>query len=182
MGIKRTPLDALASELTRECAGWRCESCNLYFPEGARQMLHCSHYYSRAIYATRWYPDNLFSHCAHCHEYFGKRPAEFTRWARDHLGDGKHRLVMLRAKTVFKVSPRQKEWARKHLLNELARVISERNSGFNGRLTWTFPKEPWGEAEPRKKAKKAKAKKSKPLTNQKFKRKINGTTVRRDAA
>lgn len=189
MALLRTPIDKLCSDLTRECAGWRCESCNLYFPEGARQMLHCSHYYSRAIYATRWWPDNLFSHCAHCHEYFGKRPAEFTRWAREHLGEEKHRAVMLRAKTVYKISPRQKEFLRLHLLNEWARVCQARQEGFSGRLDWSYPDEPLGDAEPKpkRKAKKsslAKAKKKiagKPFSK-KYKRKINGTTVRRDAA
>lgn len=181
--IKRTHLDALVSELTRECAGWRCENCGLYFPEGARRMLHCSHYYSRAIYATRWFPDNLFSHCAHCHEFYGKRPADFTRHAREHLGEERHRAVMLRSKTVFKVTAGQKEWARRWLQNELAMVREQRASGFTGRLEWKFPEEPWGEIQTRKKAKKAKPKKAgKKLTNPKFKKMPDGRVVRRDAA
>jgi len=73
-GIKRTIADKWFSDCIRERANWTCEICHTYYPEGHRQGLHCSHFYSRGNWSIRFCVDNAFAHCFSCHNKFGGDP------------------------------------------------------------------------------------------------------------
>lgn len=95
--VKRTPADAAFSNCVRERAGWRCERCNTYYPEGhGRQGLHCSHFHGRGNWSVRFDPENAFSHCYGCHSYFEQNPAEFKDWIIASMGEGAYELLMER--------------------------------------------------------------------------------------
>jgi hypothetical protein len=172
VGIKRDKLDAIFSALVRERANQLCESTGRC---GSEVQLECCHIVGRRNKAVRWHPLNAMSLCHSQHRFFTENPLNFTAFVESKIGaSGLHELKRL-AREPAHWTPRQLEGLYKHYVNEYARLADARLSGGRiGRIEFSWP-DPMPEAEPRKKAKKAKAK-------SKFKRKVNGQTVRRDAA
>ncbi len=134
MKIKRDKRDKIFSDLVRERANWTCEHCGKYFPEGARQGLHCSHLFSRRHRSTRWHPLNAFAHCFSCHKRLGENPVEFTRWAESRLGVHVVESLRARARSIVK-------WTRNDLEDLYARMKDswesmqrERSNGKIGRI------------------------------------------------
>lgn len=95
MKIRRDKRDILFSNLVRERAEWTCERCHKQFPEGHRNGLECSHFFTRSRKSVRWHPLNAAAHCTGCHTLLGGNPMEFADWIRDHLG--RQRSAVLRA-------------------------------------------------------------------------------------
>lgn len=141
MKTRRDILDSLMSQLVRERAGWACESCGKYFPEGTRQSLHASHYHSRRKASTRFDPFNVFAHCFSCHKRLGENPHEFHHWARAKLGDREYELLAIRANTHIKRSKRDKEELKKEMKAELERMRQERRDGNGGRIEFCLERE-----------------------------------------
>ncbi|MCA9367531.1 recombination protein NinG [Candidatus Kaiserbacteria bacterium] len=132
--IKRDKRDDVFSRLVRERAGWCCEHCGKYYPEGNRQGLHCSHLFSRRHRATRWDPHNCFAHCFSCHQYLGGNPVVFADWAEKRLGAGMIDLLREKAHSVIKLKKPDLEELYKHLKAELKAMESKRAGGERGRI------------------------------------------------
>lgn len=137
--IKRDKRDEVFSMLVRERAGWTCEACGKYYPEGQRQGLHCSHIFSRRHRATRWSPDNAAAHCFSCHQRLGGDPVEFARWAETYLGEGRLRLLREKAHSICKLTKADLEDIYKHLKAEHKRISGLRSNGVAGRIEFDDP-------------------------------------------
>ncbi len=96
-------LDSMFSRLIRERAGWRCEKCNRPL-EMAKDLLHCSHFWSRVNKSTRFDPDNCAALCWLCHHDLDGHPNEHRAWKRFKLGDKRFEALALRARKIVKVS------------------------------------------------------------------------------
>jgi hypothetical protein len=132
--MKRDILDDLFSQLVRERAGWTCECCGKYYPEGNRMGLHCSHIFSRRYKGTRWEPSNAVAHCFGCHQRLGGNPIEFAEWATSHLGG--HVVEMLREKAhrITKLRDADKAALKAHLRDQLKQMREKRQQGETGRI------------------------------------------------
>ena len=136
--MKRDALDDLFSKLVRERAGWCCEACGKYYPEGQRQGLHCSHHYSRRHNATRWEPLNASAHCFSCHQHLSGNPVLFAYWIKTHLERlyGPHAFGALEEKhqSIVKLTRADKAELKAHMKAELKRLQDERAAGTQGRI------------------------------------------------
>lgn len=140
--VKIFACDTWFSKCVRERANWACERCGSQFPEGQdRRGLHCSHFYGRGNWATRFHPDNAFAHCYGCHQYLGSHPTEFHRWAMEKMGEGC--MVMLREITndtrLGRLARRSRQDIAAHYRAEHLRMSKIRQKGHSGRLEF----EPW---------------------------------------
>lgn len=133
--MKRTKQDITFSELVRERSAWHCEVCGKYFPEGHRQGLDTSHYYSRAKAATRLHPDNAAAMCRGCHQHMGDNPLLFAEWIERHLG-ARMGYIRLLSNTIVKKTKGYKELEYQHLKRELARMKQLRRDGETGRISF----------------------------------------------
>lgn len=138
--------------------------------------------YGRRKRSVRWHPLNAVALTHDEHRYFTENPVAFANWCNAKFGqDHMYRLAMLAA-APRKFSAREKAGLLKHYRAELDRLKTARENGRLGRIEFFWP-DPIVEAAPRKrKAKKKAPKASRPLTNPKLKRKVNGAVVPRDAA
>ena len=134
MGLKRTKLDIVFSNLIRERAEWKCERCKKYYPEGHRQGLDCSHFYGRRHRSTRWHPDNAFAHCRGCHQYLGSNPAIFNAWALKQLGDTRYDWLLRRHNEVVKYTKADLEEFYQHLIAQHKYMLRRRKEGEKGWL------------------------------------------------
>lgn len=108
MRIKRDTSDIVFSELVRERADWKCETCGKYYPPERRQGLHCSHIFSRRHQGTRHCLDNAIAQCFGCHQKFGGDPVVFTEWAQNHLGPDRFERLRIKAMTITKFTKADK--------------------------------------------------------------------------
>lgn len=134
MAIKRDKLDAVVSDLIRERSDWTCDHCETQYSYDRRGGLHCSHLWSRANKATRWFPDNLFAHCFGCHQRLGGNPVAFRDWAVQRLGEGAFDNLTLRARRPMKYTKADKEEMYQHYKAELERLRKLRKEGHTGYL------------------------------------------------
>ena len=139
MKIRRDKADDLFSKLVRERAGWACETCHKYYPEGSRQGLHCSHLYSRRHKATRWYPQNAFAQCYGCHQKYGSDPLEFVRTLETIFGRKRLDELAARKESILPMSKVYKAQIVKNLQQELDRMLERRAQGERGRLEFESP-------------------------------------------
>ena len=103
MKVKRDKLDILFSNLVRRRAGWACQVCGRYFPEGERQGLHASHHFSRRKRSVRWSPENCSAACFACHQTLGENPVLFHDWIKGHLGDEKFAALRIQAEKIVRL-------------------------------------------------------------------------------
>ncbi len=132
VGIKRTPLDAVFSDLVRERADWTCESCGKHFPERKGAGLHCSHYWGRRGLSTRHLGLNCFAHCFGCHQKLGANPELFRSWVFGQLGETLYDQLTLRANTPQKRPKHEKKEMQAHFKKELAEIRQKRKDGWVG--------------------------------------------------
>lgn len=137
--MKRDKIDDTFSKLVRERAEWTCECCGKEYPEGQRQGLHCSHFYSRRHKATRWSPMNAAAHCFSCHQKLGGNPVEFSAWIEKHIGSGALEILRERAHSICKLTKADKEDIYKHLKSEYKRMMALRADGVVGRIEFEDP-------------------------------------------
>ena len=103
MKTRRDKTDVLFSNLIRRRAKWTCQVCGRYFPEGARQGLHCSHHFSRRKKSVRFSPINASAACFHCHQTLGENPVLFHEWIAGHLGPEKFAALKIQAERVIRL-------------------------------------------------------------------------------
>lgn len=139
MKIRRDKADDLFSKLVRERAGWCCETCNKYFPEGHRQGLHCSHLYSRRHGALRYFPGNAIAQCFGCHQRYGADPVEFTYMIEGIFGRKHMENLMVKKQGTLKIPTWYKAEIIKRLKAELDRMQEKRADGNNGRIEFKSP-------------------------------------------
>lgn len=134
--IKRTPADEAFSKCIRALAGWRCERCQTYYPEGRRGALDCSHFYGRGKWGTRFHPDNASSLCYGCHSYMGAHPAEHEAWFRARIGEGRYQLLVEAVNDTW----RGREYRRTKGKGEIAKHYREQfaliEAGQNYLVEW----------------------------------------------
>ena len=142
--MKRDKHDALFSKLIRERPNWTCEACQKYYPEGQRQGLHCSHFFTRSRKAVRWFPYNAAAHCYSCHTRLGGSPLNFADWIRDYLDNWwpdfpRSELSRLSNLTV-RWRKKDMEELYEEMKSELNRMESIRKHGFTGRIEFELKK------------------------------------------
>lgn len=165
--IKRDKLDAVVSDLVRERAGQYSEY------SGQPGPLEACHIYGRRKKSVRYHPMNLVALTHFEHRHFTEHPLLFAQFIQAKLGPDKYHELCKLAVTPRKFTPRELEGLYLHYKAELERLRVARANGRLGRIEFNFP-DPIPEATPRGKAKK------KPKS--KFKRKLNGQVVPREAA
>ena len=87
--------DRWSSIAVRESRDWLCDNCGKCLPP-PDSTLQCSHFYSRKHNSTRFYPDNLFAHCAPCHAWLESRRPDFTEHYIGVYGREKYEALMVR--------------------------------------------------------------------------------------
>ena len=78
MKIKISQADRLFSKYIRTRDNWQCQRCKRIYPENS-QGLHCSHYFGRGRWATRFHPDNCIALCFGCHRLWDGDEREFYK-------------------------------------------------------------------------------------------------------
>ncbi len=132
MGIKRTPLDAVFSDLVRERSDWTCEVCGKHFPDRKGAGLHASHYWGRRGRSTRWYGMNVFAHCFGCHQKLGSKPHEFKSWVFKTLGEPNYDALTLRANKPMKIPKSELKDMQAHFKEQLEVIKQKRLDGHRG--------------------------------------------------
>ena len=94
--IKITPADKAISDYIRAKAGWRCERCNAAHPPPT-QALHCSHYFGRGNWGTRFEPLNLSALCMGCHRHFTAQPELHREWMLERIGEAELDALRMKA-------------------------------------------------------------------------------------
>ena len=100
--MKRTKWDKVFSEAVRTRDNWTCQRCSKYIPEGKRQGLHCSHFFGRAKYSTRFDFENCEALCYGCHSHLGSHPSKHERHKKNKLGSKRFYKLMQRSNTRIK--------------------------------------------------------------------------------
>ena len=136
MKVRRSKLDIIFSKLIRERDNWTCTNCQKYFPEGSRQSLHCSHFFSRRNVSVRWAPENATAHCFSCHQFLGENPVLFRDWIKAHLGQREFAALQIKANKPLKLSKPQREDLYQDMKATYERMLSERRAGVTGPLEW----------------------------------------------
>ena len=132
MSLKRTPLDAVFSDLIRERADWTCEVCGKEFPDRKGAGLHCSHYFGRRGASTRHFGDNCYAHCYACHQKLGSRPHDFRSWVYEQLGVTRYDELVLRANKPRKYTKADNKDRLEHFKAQLAYMRKRRMNGETG--------------------------------------------------
>lgn len=132
--IKRTPLDAMVSDLVREAADWACERCGIEFPDRKSRNLHASHYFGRAIDSTRHFLDNVSSLCGGCHKELSSDHDEHYRFMMRRLGEVRYDLLRQRKQKVVRYRASDYKAMREHYRSELERLRAMRADGVQGHI------------------------------------------------
>ena len=130
--IKRTPLDAIFSDVIRESWDWTCAASGIVFSDRKGRDVHCSHFVSRINLATRWYPDNAFCLSASMHKRFSENPDEHTAFVKKILGDVRYGELIARKKKIVRYRKPDKQAMQAHYKAELERLRDMRMAGHVG--------------------------------------------------
>ena len=136
MGVKRTPTDAIFSEVIRAAANC-CQAHGVPVLIGGEWVtvcdgqLECAHIKSRRYHSIRHTPENALSLCSRHHNWYTANPAAFGAFVES-LYPGREDLLneLIRERHPFKYDM-EKEM-RAHYREELKRIIEERDSGVTG--------------------------------------------------
>ena len=138
--MKRDKYDIAFSQLVRERAEWTCECCHKHYPEGARNGLECSHFFTRSRKSTRWHPLNAAAHCTKCHFHLGGNPIEFSDWIRHYLGRSKSAELSTANHVIVRWRKKDKDELYCQMKAELLRMKHLRSEGVRGRIEFDLPK------------------------------------------
>jgi len=133
--MKRTPEDAICSDLIREAADWTCERCGIEVPRDNGKAFHCSHFFSRGNHQVRYFLDNLTALCASCHKLLGESPPLHDAFQKKRLGEPRYEDLCRRAGgSSIKYTKHDKAEIKKHYKAELQRIRKLRKQGVTGRI------------------------------------------------
>lgn len=131
--IKITVADAAFSQCVKLAVNYRCQRCGAQHEEKDRG-LHCSHYIGRGNWSVRHDPANAFAHCYGCHAHLGSRPEEFTWWVIERIGEGRHEMLIQRARDtrLGRLARKSVREIAAHYRTELAVMRGRREKGEIG--------------------------------------------------
>ena len=140
MKLKRDKLDSIFSDLVRCRSNFTCEHCGKPFPGFGPELvgLHCSHYLSRAHWATRLDPRNGLAHCAECHDELGNNAYKFREHFHDRRGEAVERELRILKNRVKQVSSSEKEQMYQSYKRQLAAMRLARENGDIGWIDFNF--------------------------------------------
>jgi len=127
--MKRDAADRAFSDFIRERDNFECQRCNRVFPEGQRQGLDCSHFYSRRHQSTRFLSTNAAAHCRGCHQFLTGNPLSFSDWIRDFLGDEECESLRIRHNKTQKRTKGEKKEIAQHWRSQLKYMQRCRKDG-----------------------------------------------------
>ena len=125
--MKRSKWDKVFSNAVRVRDKWTCQRCKKYYPEGRRQGLHCSHFYGRAKYSSRFDFDNAEALCYGCHQYLGSHPEEHRKHKIMKIGVSKFNRLTLRSNNRASKKDLLSNWHYKYLKEKLRKYEKEYN-------------------------------------------------------
>ena len=135
VAVKRTPLDAVITDLVRERSNWTCERCGEEHPYGVpTRSLHCSHFYGRKWSSTRYDPDNVYCLCASCHSELTDDHHEHVEFVRGKLGCTRYSALRGRWRQVMRRNKPEKDAMLAHYRDELERLRQLRMDGQQGTI------------------------------------------------
>lgn len=131
--VKITPADAAFSKCVRERNANRCERCGGYPNPGG---LHCSHFYGRGKWSTRFDPENGTALCHGCHSYFGSNPELHRHWQKERLGPYRYDALLERANnsSLGRTAKREAKAIAEHYRGEHRAMLKKREQGEYGRI------------------------------------------------
>ena len=116
MRIHRDPLDILFSQLVRLLADGKCEYCKKV------STLECSHFHSRRKRSVRFDIDNAAGLCFSCHQHLGENPYLHVEFFKKRLGSERFEQLNIRAETLVKRTPKDKEQLKSDLKEKIRRL------------------------------------------------------------
>jgi len=125
--MKRSKWDKVFSNAVRVRDKWTCQRCHKFYPEGKRQGLHCSHFYGRAKYSSRFDFDNAEALCYGCHQYLGSHPEEHRKHKIMKIGASKFNRLTLRSNNRASKKDLLSNWHYKYLKEKLRKYEKEYN-------------------------------------------------------
>ena len=123
--MKRSKWDKVFSDAVRTRDKWSCQRCNKYYASGKRQGLHCSHFYGRAKYSTRFDFDNAEALCYGCHQYLGSHPEEHRKHKMIKIGKSTFQKLTLRSNNRASKKDLLSNWHYKYLKDKLRKYEKE---------------------------------------------------------
>ena len=123
--MKRSKWDKVFSDAVRTRDKWSCQRCNKYYPSGKRQGLHCSHFYGRAKYSTRFDFDNAEALCYGCHQYLGSHPEQHRKHKMIKIGKSTFQKLTLRSNNRASKKDLLSNWHYKYLKDKLRKYEKE---------------------------------------------------------
>lgn len=96
MPTKIFPADKAFSNFIRSRDKWTCQRCGKYHSPPT-SALHCSHFFSRGKWNTRFDPENCISLCYGCHRYWDKHITEYEAYKIELLGQQVFEALTVRA-------------------------------------------------------------------------------------
>ena len=126
--MKRSKWDKVFSDAVRTRDKWICQRCSKYYPSGRRQGLHCSHFYGRAKYSTRFDFDNAEALCYGCHQYLGSHPEEHRKHKMIRIGKSKFQKLTLRSNNRASKKDLLSNWHYKYLKDKLRKYEKENDN------------------------------------------------------
>tara|TARA_R100000988_G_C3888585_1_gene111718 strand:+ start:57 stop:470 length:414 start_codon:yes stop_codon:yes gene_type:complete len=130
--IKRNKWDKVFSDYIRTRDKWTCQRCGKYFPDTrGRGGLHCSHYFSRRSYSTRFDELNCEALCYGCHSYLGGHPEKHREHKIFKLGDEKFNNLKNKNREIRKRKEYENPEFYKFLKMKLKKVEGNNGEGEN---------------------------------------------------
>lgn len=138
-GIKRRAADKHFSNCVRCRANWACERCGKYYPEGMRMALHCSHFFGRGKWSTRFDPKNCEALCYGCHMYVTAHPEEHRQEKISRIGQEEFDKLSIKAYSSIlgKKARKSERQISKHYLAEFKLLERKRNNGDQDRIEFS---------------------------------------------
>jgi hypothetical protein len=97
--VKIHAADSIFSLYIRTRDNWTCQRCGKAYEPKPGPALQTSHFIGRAIWATRWDPDNCDALCWGCHERWeALKATEYREWKISQLGQERFAALIERSK------------------------------------------------------------------------------------
>lgn len=145
--IKTTPADKWFSLCVRCRTNWTCEYKAMHFPDpSGRKGLHCSHFYGRGNWSTRFDPMNAFAHSYGSHQLLGSNAKLFAGWALEKMGKMEFDSLVCRSldtkigreyRKANKLKEGRTTALAAHFKREYEKMEEMRKDGITGRIEFS---------------------------------------------